>query len=100
MPGGRLPRVLDSLRISIDANGEIALDNRTYPDVRFAGPPESVVTDSQGHTYVLFAHRMASGPGRTRGDDVRRIVRAAAAIVALAAACAAVLLAVLVPLRG
>jgi hypothetical protein len=26
MPRGRLPQMLDSLRISIDANGEIALD--------------------------------------------------------------------------
>jgi hypothetical protein len=72
MADDRLPMMLQVLRISIGATGELAVGDGaaagSAPDAR---EPRSVLRDSHGHTYLLFGHRGAS---RTTGSafDLRR----------------------------
>jgi hypothetical protein len=57
-PEDRLPELLDSLWISIDAQGELELRG-PRPQHGFGGRPASIIAGSAGRRYLLFEHACA-----------------------------------------
>jgi hypothetical protein len=95
-PEDRLPELLDSLWISIDARGELALRGRR-PQLGFGGRPASVIADSSGRRCLLFEPAApparSARPIRPRARGLRAF-SSALLVVAAAVTAAAVLVTV------
>jgi hypothetical protein len=59
MADDRLPVMLQFLRVSIDASGELTVDEAAPGAAVATHDPHSIVRDSRGRTFLLFAHKNA-----------------------------------------
>jgi hypothetical protein len=94
----QLPPLLDALRISIDASGELASYGRPCSGARFEGAPEGVITDSRGRAYLTFGHRTAAARATARRRCVSRFIRTAVIVAALGAALLGIIVAIELPI--
>jgi hypothetical protein len=63
MTDDQLPVMLQFLRVTIDASGELAVNDAAVGDA-LAQAPYGVIRDSRGRTYLLFGQERAGAPRR------------------------------------